>query len=255
MAMPKYPRPQRQDNREPALVARAELSAACRWAARLGLTEGICNHFTLLLERAPARVLINPKGRHFAKMTASALIAIDAEGRTVEGEGRPPVSGVGIHVPIHLAHPKARVVLHCHMPYATALTAIKGGRLEMVHQNAARFFGKIAYDDHFNGIALGQDEGRRMAAIMGAKRVLFLANHGVIVAAETVAEAFDDLYYLERACQVQLLALQTGRPLNIMPDEMARRTAAELGDFSVNAELHFDALRAALDEEEPAYAS
>jgi len=250
-----YPRAERKGNLEPEIALRSDLAAACRWAARLNLHEGICNHFTVLLRRSPARVLINPKGRHFAKMTASALIAIDEEGRTVEGEGLAPVSGVAIHVPIHLRHPSAKVVLHCHMPYATALTAIKGGRLEMVHQNSARFFGKLAYDDHFNGIALTQDEGRRMAAVMGEKRILFLANHGVIVVAQTVAEAFDDLYYLERACQVQLLAMQTGRPLNVMTDDMVRRTAAEFGDFAVNAELHFDALRAALDEEEPAYAS
>jgi ribulose-5-phosphate 4-epimerase/fuculose-1-phosphate aldolase len=244
-----------EGNREAELRARVDLAAACRWAERLGFHEGICNHFTLLLSRSPCRVLINPKGRHFAKMTASALIAIDESGRTVEGEGRAPTSGIGIHVPIHLAHPRARVVLHCHMPYSTALTAIKGGRLEMVHQNAARFFGRIAYDDHFNGIAMTQDEGRRMADVMGDMPVLFLANHGVIVTAGTVAEAFDDLYYLERACQVQVLAMQTGRPLNLMSEEMARQTAAEFGNFAVNAELHFDALRAALDEEEPAYAS
>ncbi|MFI4987508.1 MAG: class II aldolase/adducin family protein [Alphaproteobacteria bacterium] len=250
-----YPSPKRYGNREPVLAARIDLAAACRWAARLNLHEGVCNHFTLLAERSPCRVLINPKGRHFAKITASSFIAVDETGRTVEGEGLPPVSGVAIHVPIHLAHPEARVVLHCHMPYATALTAIKGGRLEMVHQNSARYFGKIAYDDHFNGIATDQAEGRRMAAVMGEKRILFLANHGVIVVAPTVAEAFDDLYYLERAAQVQLLAMQTGRPLNIMPDAMVRRTAAEFGDFAVNAEYHFDALRAALDEEEPAYAS
>ena len=255
MAQPNYSSTRRHDNREPVLAARGDLAAACRWAARLGFHEGVCNHFTMLLEREPVRVLINPKGRHFAKMTASSLIAIDGAGRTLEGEGRPPVSGIAIHLPIHLAHPRARVVLHCHMPYATALTALKGGRLEMVHQNSARFYGKLAYDDHFNGIALVQDEGRRMARIMGEKPILFLANHGVIVASDTVAEAFDDLYYLERACQVQVLAMQTGKPLNVMPDEMVRRTAAEFGDFAINAELHFDALRDVLDEEEPAYAS
>ena len=255
MAKPDYPVPQRGQNREPDLNARIDLAAACRWAARLGFHEGVCNHFTALLSRSPCRVLINPKGRHFARMTASSLLVVDESGHVVEGEGRPPVSGVGIHVPIHLAHPNAPVVLHCHMPYATALTAIKEGRLQMVHQNSARFFGKIAYDDKFNGIATSQAEGYRMAAAMGEKRILFLANHGVIVAADSVAEAFDDLYYLERACQVQLLAMQTGMPLNIMPEDLAVRTAAEFGDFSVNAELHFEALRAALDEEEQAYAS
>ncbi|HLI14408.1 MAG TPA: aldolase [Alphaproteobacteria bacterium] len=242
-------------NREAELRDRIELAAAFRWAARLNMHEGICNHFTVLLSRSPCRVLINPKGVHFAKMTAGSLIVIDETGKTVEGEGRPPMSGVNIHVPMHLAHSEARVVLHCHMPYATALTAIKGGRLEMVHQNSARFFGRVAYDDHFNGIARETDEGRRMAAARGDKPILFLANHGVIAVSDSIATAFDDLYYLERACQVQLLAMQSGRPLNVMPEAVVRQTAAEFGNLAVNAELHFTALKAALDEEEPAYAS
>ncbi|HYB57166.1 MAG TPA: class II aldolase/adducin family protein, partial [Alphaproteobacteria bacterium] len=111
MAKAIYPRAERKGNLEPEIALRSDLAAACRWAARLNLHEGICNHFTVLLGRSPARVLINPKGRHFAKMTASALIAIDEEGRTVEGEGLAPVSGVAIHVPIHLRHPSAKVVL------------------------------------------------------------------------------------------------------------------------------------------------
>jgi ribulose-5-phosphate 4-epimerase/fuculose-1-phosphate aldolase len=91
-------------------------------------------------------------------------------------------------------------VLHLHAPYSTALTAIQGGRLQMIHQNAARFFGDIAYDDHFNGIAEATQEGERMAAVMGGKKILFLANHGVVVVGPTVAQALEDFYYLERAC-------------------------------------------------------
>ncbi len=251
--MTAIPSPRPDDNRATTIQARIDLAAAFRATARLDLHEGVCNHFSMMLPGR--RFLINPKGTHFAAMTASGLIVIDEHGKTVEGTGRPPTSGFSIHTRIHLNHPAAKVVLHLHPPYATALTAIRNGRLEMIHQNAARFYGQIAYDDHFNGIATAIDEGDRMAAAMAGKPILFLANHGVIVVGDTVAQAFDDFYYLERACQVQLLAMQSGRPLNVMSDAMARATRAQFGDFSVNAELHFDALKDLLDAEEPAYAS
>jgi ribulose-5-phosphate 4-epimerase/fuculose-1-phosphate aldolase len=241
------------DNRAATIQARVDLAAAFRAAARLGLHEGVCNHFSVMLPGR--RFLINPKGTHFSRITASGLIVIDETGKTLEGSGRPPTSGFAIHTRIHLNHPAARVVLHLHPPYATALTAIQRGRLEMVHQNSARFFGQIAYDDDFNGIATAIDEGDRMAAAMAGRPILFLANHGVIVVGDSIAQAFDDFYYLERACQVQLLAMQSGRPLNVMTDALARRTREQYGDFTVNAELHFSALKELLDAEEPSYAS
>jgi len=233
--------------------ARLDLAAAFRMAARLGMHEGVCNHFTAMLPGR--RFLINPKGTHFGRITAGSLLVIDEDGRTVEGTGRAPTTGFTIHTRIHLLHPRAKVVLHLHAPYSTAITAIKGGRVEMVHQNSARFFGEIAYDDHFNGIADATTEGERMAAAMGDKKVLFLANHGVVVVGDTIAQAFDDFYYLERACEVQILARQTGLPLNVMPDEMARATHAQFAKFTINADLHMEEIRRILDEEEPSYAS
>ncbi|MBL6456031.1 aldolase [Belnapia sp. T6] len=231
--------------------ARIDLAAALRWAARLGLHEGVCNHFSVML--APDRFLINAHRTHWAKARASDLLVIDGAGNTLEGQGRPATTGINIHVPMHrmTGH---KVILHTHMPYATALTCIQGGRLEMVHQNAGRFFGLCAYDDAFNGFATDMDEGTRMSRMMGDKRVLFLGNHGVVVAGETIADAFDDLYYLERACEVQVLAMSTGRPLAIIPDELA----AKLASFSTrheNAVYFLAAIRGILDEEEPAYAT
>jgi ribulose-5-phosphate 4-epimerase/fuculose-1-phosphate aldolase len=237
--------------------ARIELAAVFRMAARLGMHEGVCNHFTVMLPSDPGNrhFLINPKGIHFERITASSLIVIDERGRTVEGTGRPPTSGYAIHTQIHLNHPAATVVLHLHAPYSTALTAIKGGRLEMVHQNSARFFGEIAYDDHFNGLAEATQEGQRMAAAMRGKRVMFLANHGVVVVGETIARAFDDFYYLERACQVQVLAMQTGRELNVMSDEIAKNTHDQYAHFTINADLYLEEIKHILDEQEPSYAS
>ena len=125
----------------------------------------------------------------------------------------------------------------------------------MIHQNAARFFGDIAYDDHFNGIAEATKEGERMATAIGDKRILFLANHGVVVVGATVAQALDDFYYLERACQVQILAMQSGQPLKVMSAAMARETHEQFTRFSVNAELLLEDVRATLDVEEPGYVS
>jgi ribulose-5-phosphate 4-epimerase/fuculose-1-phosphate aldolase len=241
------------DNAAETQQARVDLAAIFRMSARLQMHEGVCNHFTVMLPGR--RFLINPKGVHFERITASGLLMIDEHGKMLEGTGRAPTTGYAIHTRIHLNHPSAKVVLHLHSPYSTALTAIKGGRVEMVHQNSARFYGEIAYDDHFNGIADVTLEGDRMAEAMGDKRILFLANHGVVVVGETIAQAFDDFYYLERACQVQVLAMQTGRLLNVMPEEMARSTHDQFAKFTINADLHLEEIKNSLDEQQPSYAS
>ncbi len=241
------------DNAADTQQARVDLAAVFRMVARLNMHEGVCNHISVMLPGR--RFLINPKGTAFERITASGLLVIDEHGKTVEGTGRPPTTGFTIHTRIHLAHPSARVVMHLHAPYSTAITAIAGGRMQMIHQNSARFFGDIAYDDHYNGIAAATVEGERMAAAMGDKRVLFLANHGVVIVAHTLAQAFDDFYYLERACQVQLLAMQSGERLNVMSDEIAQATHDQFANFSINADLHLEEMKRLLDEVEPSYAS
>ena len=233
---------------------RVDLAAVLRMAARLGMHEGICNHFSVMLPGRRDRFLINPKRKHWSLMRASDLLVIDDEGRVVEGEGRPSTSGFCIHTRIHLAHPEAAVVLHTHMPYATTLTALEAGRLLPLHQNALRFVDQCAYDDHFNGLALETGEGDRMAKAMGDKRVLFLGNHGVIVVGPTIADTFDDLYYLERACENQVRAMSTGLPLKPMSDEVARKTAEQWRQCW-EPETHFAALKRTLDREESDYAT
>ena len=240
---------------DPATQLKVDLAAALRMAARYGMHEGVCNHFSAQMPGQPDRFLMNPRGRHWSRMRASDLIVIDAEGNTVEGSGRPLRTGHTIHTRMHMHHPNAPVVFHTHMPYATALTAIQDGRLLPVHQNATRFLGNIAYDRDFNGIAFGTEEGERMAAACGDKRVMFLGNHGVVVIADTVAEAFDDLFFLERACQVQVMGMWTGEPLALIPAEVAEETARQFADRADGARVHFAELKAMLDDEEPDYAS
>jgi ribulose-5-phosphate 4-epimerase/fuculose-1-phosphate aldolase len=141
------------------------------------------------------------------------------------------------------------------MPYATALTSIEGGRLEPVTQNALRFTGAIAYDDDYGGLAFDASEGDRLAAAVGDRRVLFMADHGVAVVGSEIALAFDDLYYLERACQNQVLAMSTGRPFKRVADDEVERTRIEMERSGPEqARLHFQAAQRMLDREEPDYA-
>ena len=234
-------------------AARVDLAAAFRLAVRMDLHEGVCNHFTLMLPDGK-RFLLNRYGLHWSEVTASNLLALDAAGRILEGEGEFEKTAFYIHSRIHLAHPKATCVLHTHMPYATALTLLENGRLEMAEQNSLRFHDGIAYDDQYNGLVVDNAEGDRLARVLGDKRVLFLASHGVIVVGPSVAEAFDALYYLERACRLQVLARSTGLRLREVRPEVVRETCRMIAaDAPKYAGAHFEALKRILEREEPAY--
>ncbi len=208
-------------------AARIDLAAAFRLAVRLDLHEGVCNHLSFMLPDGE-RFLLNAYGLHWSEVTASNLLALDADGRVLSGEGEYEKTAFYIHSRIHLKNPHAACVLHTHMPHATALTLLEDGRLEMVEQNALRF------DDD--------------------KRVLFLANHGVIVVGPSVAEAFDSLYYLERACRLQVLARMMGGKRRAVRPEVARTACRMMRDDAPKyAGAHFNALKRILDREEPAY--
>ena len=242
-----------QDLKTIERAMRVDLAAAFRLAVRLDLHEGVCNHLSVMLPGGKS-FLLNRYGLHWSEVSASNLLALDAEGRLLEGDGEFEKTAFYIHSRIHLAHPGATCVLHTHMPYATALTLLEGGRLEMVEQNALRFHDDIAYDDTYNGLVVDNAEGDRLARVLGDKRVLFLANHGVIVVGPTVAEAFDLLYYLERACRLQVLARSTGQPFRKVRPEVVRETYRMiLADTPKYASAHFEALKRILDREEPAY--
>ena len=232
---------------------RVDLAAALRWAARLGLNEGICNHFSVAASPSGDRFLVNPLGLHWSEIRARDIVLAVTDGTVLEGDGQVEDTAFFIHSRIHLANPAARCVFHTHMPYATALTLVEGGRLEMVEQNALRFYDRIAYDDSYNGLALDRAEGDRLAGALGNRPVAFLAAHGVIVAGPTVHQTFDDLYYLERAAKLQVLARATQLPLRPIPDEIVRRTAAAMHQDSSYALRHFQALKRILDREEPEF--
>jgi ribulose-5-phosphate 4-epimerase/fuculose-1-phosphate aldolase len=139
------------------------------------------------------------------------------------------------------------------MPYATALTMIEDGELEWAGQTSLGFYDDVAYDRVYNGLVLDNSEGDRIAAAMGDKRVMFMANHGVIVIGRSVGEAFDDLYYLERACQAQVIAMSTGRKLLRVPHETAAAYNANSVERVRMGKLHFESLKRLLDREEADY--
>src|SRR5215467_12932786 len=236
---------------DPVTQARIDLTTALRAAARHGLNEGVCNHFSMTVPGRDELFLVNPQGLHWSEITPSDLMMVDGAGSVIEGKHRVEASAFFIHGRIHAGNARAKVVLHTHMPYATALTSIRDGRIEMCTQNAFRYWNRIAYDEAYAGVALSADEGDRMCAALGGKDILFLANHGVIVCGRSVADAYDDLYYLERTAMVQVLAMQTGRPLLNIDPALAEQTANQIGDVNEQALLHFESLKRMLDRDEP----
>jgi ribulose-5-phosphate 4-epimerase/fuculose-1-phosphate aldolase len=238
---------------DPVTQARLDLTAALRTAARHGLNEGVCNHFSMVVPGNEDLFLVNPQGLHWSEITPSDLVMADGDGNVVEGKYPVEASAFHIHGRIHAGNKNAAVVLHTHMPYATALTSIREGRLEMCTQNAFRYWNRIAYDDEYSGVALSSEEGDRMCRAMGDKPILFLRNHGVIVSGPTVAQTYDDLYYLERAALVQVLAMQTGRPLHNIDESLVEHTAEQIAADATQAFLHFDSLKRLLDRDEPGW--
>ncbi len=240
---------------DPVDQARIDLAAALRWAARLGLHEAVCNHFSMVVPGTTDRFFINPQGLHWSEVTAGDIVMSDVAGNVIEGKHPIEPTAFFIHGRIHMGKPGAKVVLHTHMPYATALTAIQSGRLEMCSQNALRFYNRIAYDDAYNGLALDNDEGDRLCKVMGDADIAFLGNHGIIVSSATMAMAFDELYFIERAAQVQVLAMSTGQPLSIVPTQTVAKTARQISGESQQADYHFAALKRILDREEPGWSA
>jgi ribulose-5-phosphate 4-epimerase/fuculose-1-phosphate aldolase len=221
---------------------RRDLALALRAADHHGLAEGVCNHFSVMLPDGSERFLINPRGLHWSEVGSEDIVMVDAQGRKLAGRHEVEPTAMFIHAAVHRIARKA-CVLHVHMPYATALTLTQGRALDTtLSQNAMRFHGRIAIDAHYNGLALDASEGERIATAMNGADVAFLGNHGVIVCGAQMAHAYDDLYYLERACQHEVLAASTGRPLAPVPADVAAKVCEQTLGERLQSELFFAAL-------------
>jgi ribulose-5-phosphate 4-epimerase/fuculose-1-phosphate aldolase len=250
-----------QDVDAAQVEARTDLAAAHRIAVRHGFNEGIFNHLTFVVPGRPDRYYQIPFGLHWSEVTASCFMEVGIDdGRVKRGEGEVERSCYCIHAPIHKALPHAKAVFHTHMPYASALTRLEDPRIKEIGQTEVGLMGEIAYDDMYTGPANQPEEGRRLAGVIGDKPILFMANHGITTMGETIAAAYDRLYYVERAAQVQLYAMWTGEKLKRMPAAVVEKTRRDIQGTGLYqgpspAQRHFDALKRILDREEPDYAS
>lgn len=238
----------------PALQARIDLAAVHRIAVLENMHEGTWNQFSCKVPGKPGHIFLSPGQTHFSRVTASSLVELDPDGQAVAGEGRLNVSAWAIHDPIQRARPDIACALHVHAPYSTALCSIEGWRLdERGSQNAAVFYDNVAYFG-YEGIVTEADEGEHMVEALGDKRVLFLANHGVLVVGDTIEKTMLFLYQLERACMNEALVHSMGRRLRRIPEDAARHNAA-LSEDSAGEAGYLEGMKAALDAQGQDYAS
>ena len=233
---------------------RIDLAAMFRLAVLNDWHEGVANHFSAAVSADGKRFLINPRWVHFSRIRASDLILCDADDHsTMEREDAPDPSAWSIHSALHRALPQARVALHLHPPYLTALASLKDPRILPIDQTTARWHNRLAYDLSYGGIAHDADEGARIATTVGNHRAVLMGNHGVTTLGASVAEAFDAMYRLERAARTMVLAYSTGQERAVMSDDLAEHTA-EGWDTYKDAEIaHFEEMKRVLDRDQPDY--
>ena len=234
---------------------RIDLAAAFRLAARFNLHEAVANHFSLAVSNDGTRILINPNQRHFSLIKASDLLLLDTNDvDTLNKEDAPDPTAWGLHAAVHRHCPHARCVLHTHSIYATVLACLEDPVLPPIDQNCAQFYERTVVDRFFDGMAF-EDEGERCAAMLSDpnKRVMIMGNHGVLVLGDSVADAFNRLYYFERSAETYIKVLQTGQPFKVLSAEVAEKTARQWENYEDTAIKHFADLKIMLDRDDPDY--
>ncbi|MDX1400710.1 MAG: class II aldolase and adducin N-terminal domain-containing protein [Kiloniellales bacterium] len=239
---------------DPYRKEREELAAVFRWIARLNMHEGIANHFSLSVSDDGTKFLINPRWMHFSRIKASDLLLLDAnDPATMEQENAPDPTAWGLHGTIHRRLPAARAALHVHSKHVTVLAALKESTLPPIDQNTMRFFNRVVVDESFGGLAF-EEEAERACKLLGNAPIMMMGNHGVMVTAPTIAQAFDELYYFERAAETAVTAYMTGKDLRRASDDVAERTCEQWLNYTEGfAEAHLREVMAILDEDTPDY--
>jgi ribulose-5-phosphate 4-epimerase/fuculose-1-phosphate aldolase len=236
--------------------ARIDLAAAFRLAEHFDWHEAVANHFSLAISPDGKQFLMNPRWKHFSHIRASDLLLLNVDDReTMNRPDAPDLTAWSLHGRLHAALPHARCIIHLHPPYATALASLADPELKPIDQNSARFFNRVAYDMQYGGMANTDAEGDRLARLMGNRQVMMMGNHGVLVCASSVAEAFDISYYLERAARNLMLAYASGQKLHVMTDAIAEKTAQEWEADREQFHSHFAEMKKILDSKDPSYAN
>jgi len=232
-----------------------DLAAVFRWTARLNMHEAVANHFSVSAPDSSEDFYVNGSGIHFSTIKSSDLVLIE-QSKINELKDKPELvdpTALYIHGSIHKKVPNAKCILHVHSKYATALATLEDPTLPPIDQNSMRFFNRVGVYSDFGGMGF-EEEATKMANKIGNKKVLLMSNHGILTTGQTVAEAFDELFYFEKACETYITALSTNKKLKIVSDEIAEKTAQEWEDSSpAHQDLHLKAIRSILDSEDPSY--
>ncbi len=239
----------------PYYEERKDLAAAFRWAVRLNLHEAVANHFSLSVNDDGTQFLINPNQRHFSLIKASDILLLDAnDPKTMDRPDAPDETAWGLHGALHRNCPHARCALHVHSIHATVLASLADSIMKPIDQNTAIFHNRHVVDENYGGLAF-EEEGERCSQLLSDPKikVMVMGNHGVMVIGDSVADAFNRLFYFERAAETYIKALWTGQPLRVLSEEIAEKTAREIEEYDDQAGYHFSDLKEILDREEPDY--
>lgn len=220
---------------------RCDLAALYRLVAHFRMTDLIYTHISARIPGPEHHFLINQYGVQFHEMRASDLVKIDLDGNVIEtgpqSGRRVNAAGFTIHSAIHMAREDLVCVVHTHTSAGIAVSAQKQGLLP-ISQHALKFYGHLAYHG-YEGVALDLDERDRLVRDLGQHKAMILRNHGLLAAGRTIPEAFDHIYYLERACQAQVAALSGGAELILPPEEVRQHTAAQFNSNPDPARYEF----------------
>jgi ribulose-5-phosphate 4-epimerase/fuculose-1-phosphate aldolase len=233
---------------------RTDLAACYGLAELFGFSDIVWNHITAKVPESEF-FLINRFGLRFDEVTASNLVTVDLDGNVVDpgtatSEDDVNVTGFIIHSAIHAARPDIHCVMHSHSEGGLAVSALREGLIPMV-QDALPFFERVAYHD-YEGVSVDVAERERLAADLGGMNVMILRNHGLLTCGETVGEAFMHMYYLEKACKVQMRVLATGRDYSLPPREVCERAARQYEHFPYG-KYEWPALLRLADERSPGF--
>lgn len=234
---------------------RVELAACYRLLAHYRMTDLIYTHCTVRVPGEPGRFLINPYGFRWEEITASSLVKIDVDGEKIDDSPyRVNPAGFTIHSAVHMSRHDAACVIHTHTRAGMAVASLKEGLLPL-NQIALQFYGRLGIHD-YEGIALDLDERERIIADLGNKCGVLLRNHGLLTVGRTVAEAFNLMFYLERACETQVATLSMGREVVLPPREVCEKVGAQYDRMNFDdgdLQLEWDAHLRMLDAIDPSY--
>ena len=234
--------------------ARVDLAACYRLAAQYRMTDLIYTHISARVPGPEHHFLINAFGLAWDEITASTLVKVTLDGEIVDDPTGRGINRAGyvIHGAIHRARPDVTCVMHTHTQAGIAVSAQEDGLLSL-SQHAMRFTDSIGYHD-YEGLALELDEQARLVNDLGSHKAMIMRNHGLLTCGAAVAEAFDLMYYLERACQSQIAALSGGAKVRMPPREVALKTAAQFRELAYKQyQIEWKAHLRMLDRLDPSY--